>query len=350
MTRLVERQGPSGDQYGKLAEDVLMEALAQRRAAGDGEVSLDTKIMTLVDQHIDRLEEDGRAERTIDTYRYCAKLLSKIMGGVRVGEATPARLDAAIRSMRKAHGETLAVQSKTVLKRGLHLAVMANVLATNPVRDVAPIQSKAKPKGAAALTGDGLRELLVELRAHERCQRFDLVDPTILFIATGMRVSEILGCHRTQFDEKSRTLTVDAKLIRATGKGLKRVEKTKSEAGERVVPLPKFAVEMLVARRERKFYGKQPMIFPTGAGGYRDLDNFRARWREVRDDLGVAKVTSHSFRKTVATLIDEEGMSARVGADHLGHSRISMTQDKYMARGRTHTAVADMLDRTVKVE
>jgi hypothetical protein len=50
----------------------------------------------------------------------------------------------------------------------------------------------------------------------------------------------------------------------------------------------------------------------------------------------------------VATLIDDEGLSARIGADHLGHARISM--DKYMARGRTHTAVADMLDRTINGE
>lgn len=35
--------------------------------------------------------------------------------------------------------------------------------------------------------------------------------------------------------------------------------------------------------------------------------------------------------------------------DH-GHSRISMTQDKYMARGRVHTAVADLLDRTINDE
>ena len=44
-------------------------------------------------------------------------------------------------------------------------------------------------------------------------------------------------------------------------------------------------------------------------------------------------MTTHSFRKTVATLIDEEGLSARVGADQLGHSKVSMTQDRYMAGG-----------------
>jgi hypothetical protein len=92
LTRKVQRRGPAEDQYGKPAEDALIEILMQRRAAGSSETTLDTKVMMLVEQHINRLEDDGRAVRTIDTYRYCAKLLDKIIAGVRVGEATPARL------------------------------------------------------------------------------------------------------------------------------------------------------------------------------------------------------------------------------------------------------------------
>jgi integrase len=61
-------------------------------------------------------------------------------------------------------------------------------------------------------------------------------------------------------------------------------------------------------------------------------------------------VTSHSFRKTVATLIDDEGLSARIGADQLGHAKVSMTQDKYMSRGRVQTQVAELLDRTINDE
>ena len=88
----------------------------------------------------------------------------------------------------------MAVQSKTILKGGLHFAVMANVLGSNPVRDVSPIRSKTRPKGAPALTADELRGLLAKLRASEACQRHDLVDPITLFIATGLRISELLGC------------------------------------------------------------------------------------------------------------------------------------------------------------
>ncbi len=46
----------------------------------------------------------------------------------------------------------MAKQSKTILRGALQLAVMANVLGANPVRDVQPLQSKNQPKGATALT------------------------------------------------------------------------------------------------------------------------------------------------------------------------------------------------------
>jgi integrase len=65
---------------------------------------------------------------------------------------------------------------------------------------------------------------------------------------------------------------------------------------------------------------------------------------------GVPGVTTHSFRKTVATLIDDESLSARIGADHQGQSKVSITQDRYMSRGRVHTQVAELLDRTIKDE
>lgn len=45
-------------------------------------------------------------------------------------------------------------------------------------------------------------------------------------------------------------------------------------------------------------------------------------------DVGVCvdRGETHSLRKPVATLVDDEGLSARIGADHLGHSRVSNTR------------------------
>jgi integrase len=97
------------------------------------------------------------------------------------------------------------------------------------------------------------------------------------------------------------------------------------------------------------FLGEQTMIFPSSTGTLRDPDNFGGQWRKVRDELGAAGVSTHSFRKTVATLIDDEGLSARIGADHLGHAKVSMTQDRYMSRGRVHPQVAELLERAVVI-
>jgi integrase len=266
---------------------------------------------------------------------------------VRVGEATPARLDAALRSMRETHGANMARHTKTILRGALQLAVMANVLGTNPVRDVQPIKSKSKRKGASALTADQVRELLGKLRASKYCRDHDLVDPITVLIATGVRRSELLALRWQDFDEAAGTLTVAGKVVRATGEGLQRIDDTKTDAGKRTISLPRFAVSALIERRNLPFLGEQSVIFPSTAGTLRDPNNFGRLWRTVRDELGAPEVTTHSFRKTVATLIDDEGLSARIGADQLGHTKVSMTQDRYMSRGRVHTQVAELLDRTI---
>jgi integrase len=46
----------------------------------------------------------------------------------------------------------------------------------------------------------------------------------------------------------------------------------------------------------------------------------------------------------VATRLDAKGLSAREIADYLGHERVSMTQDVYMARRITGTLAADAME------
>jgi len=60
--------------------------------------------------------------------------------------------------------------------------------------------------------------------------------------------------------------------------------------------------------------------------------NTQADLRDVFTRLGYPWVTSHVFRKTAATLLDEAGLTARKIADQLGQSQVSVTQDYYMGR------------------
>ncbi|MDX6238659.1 MAG: hypothetical protein QOG10_3474, partial [Kribbellaceae bacterium] len=68
--------------------------------------------------------------------------------------------------------------------------------------------------------------------------------------------------------------------------------------------------------------------------------------RSLADEL--AWVTSHKFRKTTATILDEAGHSARQVADQLGHSRTSTTLDDYIGRKVRNPAAAKALDDALR--
>lgn len=84
-------------------------------------------------------------------------------------------------------------------------------------------------------------------------------------------------------------------------------------------------------------------VFPNSHGGLRDASNTLRVLRESRGE-DFAWVTSHVFRKTAATILDEAGLSARMIADQLGHSRPSMTQDVYMGRKAPSRETAEALE------
>jgi integrase len=68
------------------------------------------------------------------------------------------------------------------------------------------------------------------------------------------------------------------------------------------------------------------------------------RLRTALDRAGYGWVTSHAFRKTAATVLDQSGLSARAIAGHIGHARPSITQDVYMDKRSAGREAAQALD------
>lgn len=122
---------------------------------------------------------------------------------------------------------------------------------------------------------------------------------------------------------------------------------TKSRAGERTLPLPMSAVAMLQRRFMTGARLDQP-VFPSVDGGFRDPANTRRELREARGKETLAWITSHTFRKTAATILDDAALSARLVADQLGHSRPSMTQDVYMGRRAVDSQAALALEAALR--
>jgi integrase len=60
--------------------------------------------------------------------------------------------------------------------------------------------------------------------------------------------------------------------------------------------------------------------------------------------MGIEDVTSHAFRRMVATMMDDAGLSPRNAADQLGHAKPSLTMDVYMSRRSQRTGAAAVLE------
>ncbi len=100
---------------------------------------------------------------------------------------------------------------------------------------------------------------------------------------------------------------------------------------------------MLNVRRSTLPLGIEP-VFPDAFGGWRDRNNLRRVWREVRQGLPLEGLVSHTLRKTVASFLDDAQVSTRKISDQLGHAQVSMTQDRYLGRRLTDRETADVLE------
>jgi integrase len=212
------------------------------------------------------------------------------------------------------------------------------VMTTNPTRDVAPIS--VPKKTVRALTPDETELLVKKIRIDKEANRLDLVDLVEFMLGTGVRIGEACALRVPQVDLEGGTVEISATV---TDFGIE--ERPKTKAGWRVIAVPPNVVKILRGRLADSKLRTDVAIFPSPIGHVRDSSNTAADLRRALDDADFGWVSSHTFRKTVATRLDDAGLSARQIADHLGHAQPSMTMDVYMGRKVASSDAAGVLDR-----
>jgi integrase len=132
-------------------------------------------------------------------------------------------------------------------------------------------------------------------------------------------------------------LTVRQALQRQPGHGLVIVE-PKSRAGRRTIALPVQLVDALRAHRtaqlaERMRAGSEwtdhGLVFTQPNGRPIDPRQDWGAWKRLLGAASVRDARLHDARHTAATLLLQQGVSARVAMQILGHSQISLTLGTY---------------------
>ena len=341
------------DVTGPAAVRALKVKLRERTTPNDGEITRETRVSTLGEMWIEEITAEERiTPQTIDRYR--ANLRTAILpalGRLRIREATVGRLDRVLRGIAKDHPST-AKGAKVVLGQMFAMAVRHGAIPTNPVRDTSRLR-KVK-RSVVTLTDGHLQAVRQAIRDWQRPisgrpgprHTSDLADIVALMLATGARIGEMLALRWEDLDLAATrpTLTICGTLVFVKGKGFFRQPWTKSDAGYRTIVLPRFAVGMLLARKLVAADNPHDAIFASRRGTWLSPNNVRRQWRQARTDAGLAWVTPHTFRKTVATLIKEEADTTSAAAQ-LGHSSEDVTKTYYIAKPALAPDVSEILEK-----
>jgi integrase len=342
--RRVERHGRSKAE----AERRLAEALRDRAlVAGAGSVRSDSKVADLAASWWEEIEASDRSPSTLDAYRGSLdRYVLPGLGQLRVRELRPSAVDRFLRSVATTSASS-AKMARTVVSGICSYAVRNDLLEHNPTRDLTPVTRQRK-KPVATLTLPQLRDLRAALAADRFAVEHDLVDLISLLMATGLRIGEAIAITWDALDLDAGTVEVRATVIRVAGQGLVLKPKPKTKAGWRTLLLPTWCVLMLHTRDPAAHEpgggaSGSGMVFPSPKGHLRDPKNTNRDLRRVYDTAGLPQITSHTFRRSVATAMDHAGLTARMAADQLGHQKISMTTDTYYARRTPDTGAATLL-------
>ena len=347
VIRYVERWGST--KAG--TEQLLLVALRERVTPppADAVIKPTTKVKEAAEIWLAEVEAAGH-HSTNTRKVYASSLTKHVIRGslahLTLREVKVVSIGRWLRGIGETSGPHAMKTARSVLSGVLHLAVRHEAIPHNPVRDVGPVRvpaRQAKRDLQRAFTREEREALLTFADADPTAHRRDLGDLLAFMAGTGARIGEACGVRWSDLDLDVGKVQVGSLPVRVPGQGLVLQQKGKTKDSTRTLALPPWLVSRLLARKVNAVPNEWDVVLCSPMGKLRDTSNTTKHVRALLDAAGFDWATGHTFRKTVATWLDEAGVSGRQTANQLGHAKPSMTMDKYMSRRAVTEQAATIL-------
>lgn len=347
----------------KRAASANLQARMQGMKRGTEDLNSESRIGDLAELWFTGKHSEGLKYRTIERARSVLdNHVLPSLGGLRIREASTAKLDIYIRDVAAKNGPATAVIVRSVLSGMFSEAQRYDAVVTNPITATrVPKRVKSEIRAMSLDEFLGMRkhaeERLKPLTRDERLARamgnrsrmgganraqtpLDVID---FLIGTGARASEVLGLcwEDVHLDGDVPFVKIHQQVIREKERGL--VLAPTKERDVRRLALPGFAVEMLT-RRQSLPGNEWGAVFANVRNNLIDPSNMRTVWRSLFKGSDWEWVTQKTLRKTVATLIDLE-LGSEIAAKQLGHASDAMTRLYYIEPSKLPQDQRSALDK-----
>lgn len=255
------------------------------------------------------------------------QLVMPAFRGYTLREIGVARCDALIKQL-EARSYSSAKRAKTVLRLAFGLAVRHEVLPRNPIADVSRLH---KPKRTPeALTPAQVNAIRAVIRVWEQARGTSGRNPDgqlgqiiEVMLGTSARIGEVLAIRRCDVDVTTSppTLRIAGTIVSHRGQPTVRQPHPKTDRSNRVIALPSFTAEALRRRLAvMRVRDPEALVFASREGTPLTTANVRRQRRRVLETGGITGVQPHMFRRTVATVVNEQA-SLNLASELLGHAR-----------------------------
>lgn len=344
---------------------------AKKRGSTTGAQAPGPLFSQVVEEWISYIEAGGRGTRPSTAYEYARMARADLLPAL--GHLKLAKMDVTA-CADFLHGivdggrfYAKAEHNRVVLSNILQWCVGRGLIPGNPVRQVVSLPQPRK-KPVQIVEKEDMANVLRAVRQHGEDQlklkrpgppqNLDIPDGVELLLATGMRISELLALRWEdvwidELDDGSYWVQINGKVGWEQGRPILRHDYTKT--GDKVLDLrisPDVASMLRARRANERRLNPNGAIFPARGGKWMQLNNFRRRWRLVRQQLDIAydlpsqeeskgrkqerrascdiaTATPHTFRRSVGTFIAET-VSIDQAAQQLGHKRTAVTIRSYL--------------------
>jgi integrase len=216
--------------------------------------------------------------------------------------------------------------ARHVLSRTFRYAIADGLLERSPL-DAVPAVANEYRREVVPLDVPEVERLADRIRPPYRA--------VILVMAyAGLRIGEVGALTISNVDLLHRELRVQSGVARAGGRLI--VSGTKTLAGRRTVPIPRFLADELRFHLDTHNVAPDGRVFHTpGVNQYSHeygllhAGSFHKPFKDARRRAELQNVTPHTLRHTYAALLIREGAHPKVIQTLMGHSSIKVTLDLY---------------------